>query len=404
MAERKKDALKSIIRKLHDGADPHVVKQEFSEFLQGTTATEISQAEEELIKEGMPAEEIHRLCDIHLAIFKESLEGQTILAPPGHPVNILMEEHRILLTTAEELFMLLEALRDADLQILETKSPRVRHLIHHLKDSEKHYHREENVLFPYLEKHGVTQPPAIMWMEHDQIRETEKQLYNMISENEKELMNNLDKIIELAASLNELLSGHFYKENNILFPTALNVIENSEWITVRQEFDEIGYCCFTPTMPEMGLAIEEQLSTEEIVPENMISFETGDIPKVALEAMLDTLPVDITFVDSEDRVRYFSNSPERIFVRSKAVIGRSVQNCHPQKSVHVVNQILNDFRDNKRDKAEFWINLKGQIIYIRYFAVRDKKGKYLGCLEVSQDITEIKKIEGEKRLLDELHQ
>lgn len=396
----KKNALKVIIRKLHDGADPQAVKQEFSEFLQGTTATEISQAEEELIKEGMPAEEIHRLCDIHLAIFRESLEGQTTLAPPGHPVNILMEEHRIILATAEELFTLVESLKSFDLQTLESKSPRIRHLIHHLKDSIKHYHREENVLFPYLEKHGVTQPPAIMWMEHNQIRETEKRLYDMMPSDEKVLMKNLDEIIELVASLNELLSGHFYKENNILFPTALNVIENSEWLVVRQEFDEIGYCCFKPTVPEMRLVSEEQQSAESKISENMISFETGNIPKVALEAMLDTLPVDITFVDSENRVRYFSNSPERIFVRSKAVIGRSVQNCHPQKSVHVVNQILNDFRDNKRNKAEFWINLKGQLIYIRYFAVRDKDGTYLGCLEVSQNLTEIKKIEGEKRLLD----
>jgi hypothetical protein len=399
MAE-KKDVLKHIIKKLHDGADPQAVKQEFSEFLQETTATEISQAEEELIKEGMPAKEIHRLCEMHLAIFKESLEGQTVLATPGHPLNILMEEHRILLATAEELFSLVEALKEGDLQALESKTPRLHHLIHHLKDSVKHYHREENVLFPYLEKHGVTQPPAIMWMEHDQIRETEKQLYELVSNDEKTLMKNLDKIIKLVISLNELLSGHFYKENNILFPTALNVIKASEWPVMRQEFDEIGYCCFTPTVPEMGKVIEEQQPPEKESSENIVSFETGSIPKVALQAMLDTLPVDITFVDNQDRVRYFSNSPERIFVRSKAVIGRSVQNCHPQKSVHVVNQILDEFKDKKRDKAEFWINLKGQLIYIRYFAVRDTDGKYLGCLEVSQDLTEIKKIEGEKRLLD----
>ena len=127
--------------------------------------------------------------------------------------------------------------------------------------------------------------------------------------------------------------------------------------------------------------------------------ETGEFLTEELEAVFNTLPVDITFVDKEDRVRYFSQSKERIFPRTKAIIGRKVQQCHPQKSLHVVEEILNDFRENKRDRAEFWISLEGRLIYIRYFAVRDKAEKYLGCLEVTQDITDIKKIEGEKRLL-----
>jgi len=130
-----------------------------------------------------------------------------------------------------------------------------------------------------------------------------------------------------------------------------------------------------------------------------ITLETGSMTKEELEAVLNTLPVDLTFVDTEDTVRYFSQSRERIFPRAKAVIGRKVQQCHPQESIHKVNQILDDFRSGQRDVAEFWIQLKEQLIYIRYFAIRDKNKKYLGCLEVTQDITDIKKIEGEKRLL-----
>jgi PAS domain S-box-containing protein len=119
-----------------------------------------------------------------------------------------------------------------------------------------------------------------------------------------------------------------------------------------------------------------------------------------IEALLDALPVDITFVDEEDRVQYFNKEGKRIFARSRKIIGLKVQKCHPQKSIHVVNQILGDFRNKKRDSANFWIDVKGQKIYIRYFAVRDNEGEYLGCLEVTQDITEIQKITGEKRLLD----
>lgn len=130
-----------------------------------------------------------------------------------------------------------------------------------------------------------------------------------------------------------------------------------------------------------------------------IAFETGSFSRQELEALLNTLPVDITFVGSDDTVRYFSQSKERIFPRTKAIIGRKVQLCHPQKSLHIVEQILDDFKNNSRDVAEFWINIGGRLIYIRYFAVRDEKGAYLGCLEVTQDITDIKKIDGERRLL-----
>jgi len=132
----------------------------------------------------------------------------------------------------------------------------------------------------------------------------------------------------------------------------------------------------------------------------MLQFETGSLSKEEVEAVLDSLPVDISFIDKEDRVKYFNKAEGRIFVRTKAVIGRKVQLCHPQKSVHVGNKILEAFKTGKKDVAEFWISLNNRLILIRYFAVRDKNGKYLGTVEVTQDITDIKKIEGQKRLLD----
>ena len=135
-------------------------------------------------------------------------------------------------------------------------------------------------------------------------------------------------------------------------------------------------------------------------PKGVLEFETGTLTKEEVEALLDTLPVDITFVDKEDAVKYFNKAEERVFVRTKAVIGRKVQLCHPQKSVHTVNRILDAFKTGKKDVAGFWISVNNRLIHIRYFAVRDKDGKYLGTMEVTQDITDIKKIEGEKRLLD----
>jgi PAS domain S-box-containing protein len=193
--------------------------------------------------------------------------------------------------------------------------------------------------------------------------------------------------------------GHFHKEGKVLFPTALEVIPEGEWASLRAEFDGIGYCCFTPPPPP---ATREPAPSQPGLEEGVVELPTGSFSLKELEAVLNALPVDITFVDAQDRVRYFNQAKDRIFVRSKSVIGRTVQNCHPPKSVHIVNRIVEDFKAGRRDVAEFWINLGGRLVYIRYFPVRTPEGKYLGTLEVTQDITNIKAIQGERRLLDDL--
>lgn len=394
-----KRVLKEIIERLHQGEDPESLKRDFSEVLDATSAEDISKAEEELIREGLPREKVRKLCDVHLAVFRESLETQTSDEETGHPIHTLKQEHQILLDSADELTRLAQNIAENPDAVSEERIARLRHLVGHFRDSEKHYLREENVLFPYLEKHGIKEPPAIMWMEHDSIRAIEKEIYALVDESDSSITENSVGIAENAQRLHETLSSHFYKENNILFPTALNVITEDEWQVITEEFDGVGYCCFTPGR---GVTAKEK-TPEELGPtvaSGIVNFETGTLPVTTIEAILNALPIDITFVDADDKVRYFSGSEERIFVRSKAIIGREVQLCHPQKSVHMVNQILEEFRDGSRDSAAFWIELGGRMIYIRYFAMRDGTGKYLGCLEVTQDITDIKKIEGQKRLLD----
>lgn len=145
------------------------------------------------------------------------------------------------------------------------------------------------------------------------------------------------------------------------------------------------------------------VKVEEVKPvtkKDAIQFDTGSLSREELEALLNRLPVDVTFVGKDDAVKYFSKSEGRIFARTKAIIGRKVQMCHPQKSIHVVNKIIEAFKAGKKDVAEFWIQMQGRLVHIRYFAVRDKKGEYVGTLEVTQDVTDIKRLEGERRLLD----
>jgi len=395
-ADEKRKSVKELLRRLHEGADPEEVRDEFRDAIKGLTPLDIARIEEELIKEGMPPEEIQKFCDLHLSVLREAVEGERPSLPPWHPVYILIEEHRMQMEMAEKLREVARRIAEAgSFENAADALGEAKRIAKHLREAEKHYLREENVLFPYLEKHGVTQPPAIMWMEHDRIRETKRAIYAAL-ENPGDFREFAKALMDHSLLLNEMFVSHFYKENNVLFPTALRLFSEEEWRATRKEFDEVGYCCFVPEpMPDEAL----EVGVDAV--EGMVSFETGTLTKEQLEGILNTLPVDITFVDSEDTVRYFNQSKDRIFIRTKAVIGRKVQQCHPQKSIDVVNRIIDDFRNGRRDVAEFWINMGGRLIYIRYFPVRNAKGEYLGVLEVTQDITDIKKIEGEKRLLDE---
>ena len=396
----KKRMLKEIIKQLHDGVPPQEVKEKFRQILRGTSSEDIARIEQELVKEGMPREELQRLCDIHLAVFGEQLEKQEVHTPPGHPISILMEEHKMLTQRAERLEVLVKMIEEAcDVVYVGDLLTEVQGIVKDFADAEKHYLREENVLFPMLEKHGITEPPAIMWMEHNQIRDIKKKLRSLVENwNAISFHDFKTQLGEVAKPLCSILPSHFFKENNILFPTALQVVTSKEWEEARKEFDEIGYCCFTP--PQVTVALQTERRKTETVPEGLLQFETGSLSKEEAEAVLDTLPIDISFIDKDDRVKYFNKAEKRIFVRTKAVIGRKVQMCHPQKSVHIVNRIIEAFRRGEKDSAEFWITMDNRLVHIRYFAVRNKDGKYLGTMEATQDLTDIRKIEGQKRLLD----
>ncbi len=396
--ETRKQMIKDLIRQLHAGVSLDEVKEKFKEVLKDIDPVELAQVEEELVNEGLPREELQKLCEVHLAVFRESLEKPKAETPPGHPIHILLKEHQFVKGFVEEILVLLPGVEQAeDFEGIENELSRIGELLRHLKEYDRHKIREENSLFPYLEKHGVTQPPAIMWTDHNEQREEIKEASKTL-ENEGRLAFGefKGKLLSHLKNLTGLIPNHFYKEENILFPAALRLIGDGEWREIKASMDDLGYCYFTP---EEAIGEKARLAREVEEQEGEIAFETGSMTREELETVLNTLPVDITFVDKEDTVRYFSQAKERIFPRAKAVIGRQVQQCHPQKSIHVVNQILADFRDGRRDAAEFWIQPKGRLIYIRYFAVRSKEGEYLGCLEVTQDITDLKRIEGEKKLL-----
>jgi DUF438 domain-containing protein len=399
--EDKKAQIKEAIRQLHAGVPPEQVKENFRQVLEGTASLEIAKIEEELAKEGMKREEIRKLCDVHMAIFKEQLKKQQTDLLPSQPISILMEEHKIMLKMAEQLVVLAnKVLKVSDMRYVTGEIHEVEHLAEDFTDSEKHYLREENVLFPYLEKHGVTEPPAVMWMEHNEIRELKRKLHALVKDVDAAGFQNFkNQLWENAKTLSSLLQNHFYKENNVLFPAAMSVVTEQEWLGVRGEFDEIGYCCFTPPEPITIVPQTEMVQAHQAT-EGKLQFDTGTLTKEQLDGLLNALPVDITFVDANDTVRYFNKPEDRSFVRTKAVLGRKVQNCHPQKSLHIVSKIVEAFKRGEKNVADFWITLNNRFVHIRFFAVRNAEGKYLGTMEVVQDLTDIKKLTGERRIPD----
>lgn len=394
MASERKKFLKDIVEKIGAGEEPSNLKKHFVKTLGVVNPSEIALVQEELIKEGVSEEDFQILNDLSLEVFRDTIQNQKPIVPKGHPIHTLMSEHALLMEYASELLLLVGSLSKGEREHKPEYLARVRQLIGFFVESESHYLREENALFPGLEKHGLTGPPKAMWSEHQDIHAVEKKLFDLNSDTDNGLIDNLGKLSEASTTLANMLASHFYKENNILFPASMRMFNDQEWDTVVQDFDDIGYCSYSIRPVGKGKP------TEIVSDEGEIVFGSGKLSVQMLETIFSHLPIDMTFVDAKDRVQFFSESPERIFVRSRAIVGRSVQLCHPQNSVHVVEEILDDFRDGKRDSAEFWINLGGKTIHIRYFAVRNSEGEYLGCLEVSQDITEIMKITGEKRLLD----
>jgi len=400
--EYRQKELKKLIMELHEGKPIEEVKPKFEKIIEGISVAEISQLEQSLIMEGMPVSEVQRLCDVHAALFKGSIEEiHREVKPedtPGHPIHTFkLENERIQKFIDTEIQPLIDELKQADSHSVISK---LKDKLNTLLEIDKHYSRKENLLFPYLEKYGVTAPTMVMWGVDDEIRDELKDIQKLLSSYQGNREEFIQKIEEALNKVSEMI----FKEEKILFPMALEKLTEDEWANIAEESDEIGYTFVNPERiwkPGMNKSKEE--TVEEIQPqqEGVISFETGTLTFKEINVLLNNLPVDITFVDKDDVVKYFSQGKDRIFTRTKAAIGRNVQNCHPPASVHIVEKILEDFKSGRKEKEEFWIKMGERYVYIRYFALRDENGEYVGTIEVTQDIAPIQKISGEKRLMSE---
>lgn len=400
--KHRQEILKDLIMQLHDGKSLEEVKPIFEKHFKHVSASEISEMEQNLIMEGMPVEEIQRLCDVHASVFKGSIEEihqeqkEKIEKQAGHPITLFKRENEAIEELVEESIRPhLDAFRENDSQENILK---LREDFNLLWDIDKHYKRKENLIFPFLERYGITGPPQVMWGVDDEIREKIKTVQRMLADYQGEKEAVIEKIEDTLEQVVEMI----FKEDSILFPMTMDNLTEDDWIRIADDSDEIGYCLIEPDKEWVPERVDvEEKEKKESVREGYVKFETGILSDKEISAIFNTLPLDITFVDKEGLVKYFSQGTERIFPRTKAVIGRTVANCHPPASVHVVNKIVDDFKSGAKDHEDFWIKMGDKYIYIRYFVVRDEKGEYMGTLEVTQNIQPIRELEGEKRLLSE---
>ncbi len=390
--------LKQILLDLHNDAPYEEMKARFDELIADINPTEIVAMEEQLIKEGMPVKNLQRLSELHVGIFKEALDVQDLPdVPNGHPVHTFMEENKLFTNAAADMDLLIQQLQvDGTQEKFRELEESLRKTLYVLSKVEIHYQRKENQLFPFLEKHGITGPPQVMWGVHDEIRAQLKQT--------REALDSQDIVsfIESGKVVSNAIVDMIFKESHILFAFTLEIFDESDWIDIRKGERDIGYAFKEPAedLPKEKIATETAKEIDMDKDAGKLELDTGQLTVDQVNLMLKHLPVDITFVDENNRVRYFSAGKERIFPRSPGIIGRSVQNCHPPKSLDVVNKIVAEFKAGTKDQADFWIQMGGKFIYIRYFAVRDDEGTFQGTLEVSQDVTDIKSLEGERRLLN----
>lgn len=415
--QQRQERIVEILTLLHEGGSFEAAKELFNQEFDGVDVTEITAAEKALIQSGLNPQEIQRLCNIHAAVFKGSINeihrSNLEHEQPGHPIHTLKLENQVLQSLlTDEIDDLLLKIKAGDW----TQKERLLKALKDLRQIDKHYARKETLIFSYMEKYGISAPPKVMWGVDDDIRDMVKALIQL-AEDERAAYNPIaTKWEETKNEIEEMI----FKEEEIMAPMTLDVFSLSDWEKIAADSFDIGFAFIPEPLPwkpsqealekeserepARQLAIQQAKATTDGIAESLLNetdsvpvfvekqdkaemkevsepivLPTGTLKLEQMIAMFQVLPVDLTFVDNDDRVRFFSEGKERVFPRTTSVIGREVVNCHPPKSMHIVQQILDDFRSGARSEAEFWIDMRGKKNLYSLFCVK-KRSRRLSWL------------------------
>ncbi|MPM36033.1 hypothetical protein SDC9_82628 [bioreactor metagenome] len=373
------------------------------------TAEEFAIAEQHLISHGISDDVLtERLAEI-LEIFDGILVSTEVEVPKGHPIRTYMDEiieiRKVLTSMSEQLNK--KFIKNQWLELYDK-----------LSQISIHFSRKQNQLFPALEKRGFDKPSKVMWTLDNNIKDIIRKSKALLSEDkDKEFLALQPEVIDMVKDM-------MIKENEILFPTAMEMLTNEDFINMRISDDEIGYCLIDnppdfvnpdskvtanslengenmniDLLRDLAAVLEKHGVSSKSNEDEVLNVSQGLLTLKQINLIFKHLPVDFTFVDEENLVKFYSDTKHRVFPRSAGVIGRAVENCHPRESVDTVEKIINAFKDGTHNEAEFWLEMGGKFIYILYTAVRDEKGNFKGVLEMMQDVTHIRSLTGSQRLL-----
>ncbi|KAF0225519.1 MAG: hypothetical protein FD133_634 [Erysipelotrichaceae bacterium] len=376
---QRQEKLKNLIKRLHQGEDRTQIEIEFKRDFASVTGAEIAQMESKLVEEGVSIDEIQSLCDVHASLFQGSvvdLHQDVLTVNPMTEFETENEDFQKMIDIAESTIKSSLSNDQLITFIKETAAS--------LKEVDAHYAKKENILFPILEKNGNTTVPQVMWGVDNKIRDAIRLLNQQLVQN-----TSLELIVETYKSTLTMIKDMIIKENNILFPMLKDLMTQEDFKLVAVSLQD-----------QSGQNSIYSHTTDDLTVSEKIQMSAGQLSPTEINALFNTLPFDMTFVGADQKVKFVSQGKERIFDRPLSVIGRPIQLCHPPQSVHIVMKIVEDLESGKKDHEDFWIQFRGKFVLIRYYAVRDEQGTYLGCLEVTQDIKDIQNISGEKRLAD----
>ena len=400
--EGRRDLLKNYIARLSNGEDLEKVREEFVNNFESVSVHEIAAAEQGLIGDGMPVEEVQKLCDIHSALFhgmtedevleKEKIQMAEDLAhkaaakagsidfenlSPGHPLSILHLEN-----------IELENFLDTVQPQVSTDIEKVTLVawLTYLKDIKKHYAKKEELLMPILYNAGITGPSMVMWGVDDEIFKEIRLLINTMNNEE------YGNIIERASNLLQRMREMIYKEENILFPLSKENLSEKDWLKAYKDLEEIGYAFITeiPKWDEGDkyIADEKARYKAETDLNYVVKFPTGEVTVEQLALMVEFLPIDITFIDENEKFTFFVNEG-RGFAIPTSALGREVYGCHPPQVIPIVKEMIGDFKNKKKRSVERWIPNPENPVRVQYFGVYNDEDKYIGTVEIVQSFKEI---------------
>ena len=378
--------------RLISGENGRMLYDEYLSEIETVTPENAMEVFDNLLLGDLPFNAIRMNVGKIMNIFFKSLESFPLIQPgEDHFLHFMMLENREVEKRMQEVKDVVKSFQGAPDALKAEYKLRLREKIEALRPYELHYIKKENILFPLIEsRYPSYRCLQLMWTFHDDFRASLKaldQILNTENPDEQTLNRELGKLFFVVLPI-------IFREEKVVYPMALKMIPEEIWSGLAEQSAEVGWCYIGE--PELKGSGPKVVST---LPDDLVDLDTGALSAAQIIMMMESLPVDITYIDEHDQVRYFSGIKHRIFPRSKAIIGRKVQNCHPPSSVHIVNEIVDAFRKGEKDVAEFWIQMKGRFIHIRYFALRDPQQNYRGTIEVSQDVTGIRELQGDQRLL-----